>query len=117
MVGKWHLGFYEWPYTPTYRGFDSFYGFYTGAEDHFKHDRYGILDLHDNKKPVKDQGGVYSARLYAKVTIKLFISVHVFLTVHVIYCAHKLHATVETVSGGMALQKMAKIIIIMLPIN
>ncbi|KAL9958325.1 hypothetical protein ACROYT_G035327 [Oculina patagonica] len=66
MVGKWHLGFYEWPYTPTYRGFDSFYGFYTGAEDHFKHDRNGILDLHDNKEPVKDQGGVYSARLYAK---------------------------------------------------
>lgn len=67
MVGKWHLGFFEWPYTPTYRGFDSFYGFYTGAEDHFKHDRYGIVDLHDNKEPVMDKGGVYSARLYAKV--------------------------------------------------
>ena len=67
MVGKWHLGFYEWPYTPTYRGFDSFYGFYTGAEDHFNHERDDILDLHDNKEPVKDKGGVYSARLYAKV--------------------------------------------------
>ena len=67
MVGKWHLGFYEWPYTPTYRGFDSFYGFYTGAEDHFNHERNNILDLHDNKEPVKDKGGVYSARLYAKV--------------------------------------------------
>ena len=67
MVGKWHLGFYEWPYTPTYRGFDSFYGFYTGAEDHFNHERKNILDLHDNKEPVKDKGGVYSARLYAKV--------------------------------------------------
>jgi len=67
MVGKWHLGFYEWPYTPTYRSFDSFYGFYTGAEDHFNHERNNILDLHDNKEPVKDKGGVYSARLYAKV--------------------------------------------------
>ena len=26
-----------------------------------------ILDLRDNKEPVKDKGGVYSARLYAKV--------------------------------------------------
>ena len=57
MVGKWHLGFYEWPYTPTYRGFDSFYGFYTGAEDHFNHERNDILDLHDNKEPVKDKPG------------------------------------------------------------
>ena len=68
IVGKWHLGFYEWPYTPTYCGFDSFYGFYTGSEDHFNHEKYGILDLHDNKEPVKDKGGWYSARLFAKVT-------------------------------------------------
>lgn len=69
IVGKWHLGFYEWPYTPTYRGFDSFYGFYVGAEDHFNHERYGIVDLRDNKEPVKDKEGVHSARLFAKVIL------------------------------------------------
>lgn len=74
MVGKWHLGFYEWPYTPTYRGFDAFYGFYTGAEDHFNHERNDILDLHHNKEPVKDKGGVYSARLYAKQAQSVILS-------------------------------------------
>lgn len=74
IVGKWHLGFYEWPYTPTYRGFDSFYGFYTGSEDHFNHEKYGILDLHDNKEPVKDKGGLYSARLFAKQAQKVILS-------------------------------------------
>ena len=71
MVGKWHLGFYEWPYTPTYRGFDSFYGFYTGAEDHFDHTRQGVLDLRDNKTPVQDKSGFYSAELFSQVSSKV----------------------------------------------
>lgn len=66
MVGKWHLGFFEWTYTPTYRGFDSHYGFYTGCGDHYKHERLGILDLRDNTSPVRDMNGTYSANLFTK---------------------------------------------------
>ncbi|KAL5008803.1 hypothetical protein ScPMuIL_014384 [Solemya velum] len=42
MIGKWHLGFCDWKYTPTFRGFDSFLGFYSGAEDYYTH-MQGIL--------------------------------------------------------------------------
>lgn len=34
-VGKWHLGYHEWAYTPTFRGFDSFWGISAGEGDHF----------------------------------------------------------------------------------
>ena len=37
MIGKWHLGFCSWSLTPTRRGFDSFYGFYSGANGYFNH--------------------------------------------------------------------------------
>lgn len=37
LVGKWHLGFYEQKYTPTYRGFKSFFGFWQGHHDYFSH--------------------------------------------------------------------------------
>lgn len=36
-VGKWHLGFYTWKHTPTYRGFNSFYGFYLGGQNYYEH--------------------------------------------------------------------------------
>eukprot|EP01084_Bolivina_argentea_P014017 26223_1 len=45
-VGKWHCGYYKWRCTPTFRGYESFFGYYTGGEDHYSHTIGKIYDFH-----------------------------------------------------------------------
>ena len=67
MIGKWHLGYNKWAYTPTYRGFDTFYGSYNGGHDHYSHKRLNILDFRDNEEPVRDQDGTFGTFAFAEV--------------------------------------------------
>ncbi|KAK6191933.1 hypothetical protein SNE40_003505 [Patella caerulea] len=48
IVGKWHLGFCNWKYTPTYRGFDSYLGYYVAAEDYYQHNASNGYDFRFN---------------------------------------------------------------------
>jgi arylsulfatase A-like enzyme len=45
-VGKWHQGEARWEQTPTFRGYDSFHGFYSGGQDYFTHEADGGFDMH-----------------------------------------------------------------------
>lgn len=40
-----HLGYFKEAYTPTFRGFNSFYGFYGGGEKYFTHKNAGFYDF------------------------------------------------------------------------
>ncbi|XP_064602817.1 arylsulfatase B-like [Liolophura sinensis] len=74
MVGKWHLGFCDWGYTPTYRGFDSFLGYYEGMEYYYNHTRVfntmSGVDFRENEKPA-DYNGTYSTHLFAKRAVDI----------------------------------------------
>ena len=60
LIGKFHLGYQAWEYTPNYRGFDTFQGFYNGEETYFTHQAYVkgtdllYYDLRDNEEEDHD---------------------------------------------------------------
>ena len=75
MVGKHHLGYASWQHTPTFRGFDSFLGYYSGDADYFTHDGdCGGFDLRVEYSPrcgancsrsMWEARGVYSTHLFS----------------------------------------------------
>lgn len=76
-VGKWHLGHARYEQTPTFRGFQSFFGFHVGGKQHyFKHTSSagGGYDLRRETREYcgagcsrqEDHRGEYSSFLYAK---------------------------------------------------
>ena len=71
-VGKWHLGYCNWNYTPNRRGFDSFFGFYTHAEDYYNRvssDRLGHFigyDFRNNENVTYESLGEYSASVFSR---------------------------------------------------
>nr|XP_050849642.1 arylsulfatase B [Vespula vulgaris] len=75
IVGKWHLGFYKKEYTPTYRGFNSHVGYWSGHHDYFDHtaveEPYWGLDMRRDLKTAWELHGQYSTDVFTQEAVQL----------------------------------------------
>ncbi|XP_067658130.1 arylsulfatase B-like [Haliotis asinina] len=95
MVGKWHLGFCKWECTPTYRGFDTFFGYYSAEEDYFNHSKGAYLDYRDNKLPAWDYRGEYSAYTFAQKAVDIIHQHNVSQPLFMYLPYQNVHAPIE----------------------
>ena len=84
-VGKWHLGHSRWEFTPTFRGFESFYGFYVGGQDYFTHvDDDEGYDMRYDRQPncgpgcseLRDERGNYTTHIFTREAIRVIQQHH-----------------------------------------
>lgn len=109
-VGKWHLGVYNWKYTPTFRGYDSFMGYYGGSEDYYTHKNSGIdfhLDIGKDcgagcSQSLLSEKGNYSAPLYADRALQVIAAHDVTTPLFIYQAMQSVHCPIEAPEEAVA---------------
>ncbi|KAM8960843.1 arylsulfatase B [Pelodytes ibericus] len=105
MVGKWHLGMYKKDCLPTRRGFDTYFGYLTGGEDYYSHERcYEIkalnitrcaLDFRDGEAAATAYWNKYSTHIFTEQAVDLIANHQIKKPLFLYLAFQSVHAPLE----------------------
>lgn len=118
-IGKWHLGYASWKYTPTGRGFESHAGYLQGQGDYYQH-TLGIGGLPDpkgtsgfdfwrNQTAAKDQIGKYSMDFYMDEAKRILDNHNPEEPLFLYFAHQQQHVPLQAPPGEVYSQNCAKI--------
>ena len=82
LIGKWHQGANSWKETPTFRGFDYFYGYYGGQIHYFGH-YHTKFGGHDFRRDSRDENGKFTQVKYRKSRSLAKLLFHIILLIKI----------------------------------
>jgi len=71
LVGKWHLGHSKWSSTPLERGFDTHFGIYGAATDHYEKFVWSYYDFRRQRAGFFDESKTHSSKLLENETVSI----------------------------------------------
>ncbi|KAL1441159.1 hypothetical protein MTO96_008894 [Rhipicephalus appendiculatus] len=103
LIGKWHLGYSSVEHTPTWRGFDTFFGYYNFGGFYFNHSvewqGHCGVDLWYNVgrsiQPVTHLNGVYSTHAFTRRARKIIAEHDVRKPLFLFFSHQGIHATCD----------------------
>eukprot|EP01006_Ploeotia_vitrea_P014350 TRINITY_DN38672_c0_g1_i1.p1 TRINITY_DN38672_c0_g1~~TRINITY_DN38672_c0_g1_i1.p1 ORF type:complete len:532 (-),score=62.88 TRINITY_DN38672_c0_g1_i1:1078-2673(-) len=103
-IGKWHMGYSSFDYTPTGRGFDSHVGYYQAMEDYYtKHTCLSQpvngticgLDFWHNRTYTRATSKQYSTDIYRDEALKLINAHNPQQPLYMLFALQALHLPLE----------------------
>ncbi|CAJ1441881.1 unnamed protein product [Effrenium voratum] len=117
-LGKWHMGFENWTYHPLWRGFDDYYGFWSGYigfwdyESIIVKDNKSIPDMFDNLEPAAEA----KSRKWAPTLLKEKARMHILnhaanydTPLFMYYAMHSMHNDGHGFDAPESYQAMCKV--------
>eukprot|EP00040_Diaphanoeca_grandis_P044585 m.12819 g.12819 ORF g.12819 m.12819 type:complete len:654 (+) comp9463_c0_seq1:180-2141(+) len=100
QIGKWHCGMSGYDRLPVSRGFNTSFGYLSGAEDHYAQTRDGQVDFWRNTQPAWGENGTdYNTFMYTREILNIIDNHDVAVPLYIYMAYQNVHGPLQVPSN------------------